>query len=170
MLRFINTRQALNTAGNLLVQKLKAQLKIDKTYATKELYDSIVYDIDLSSKEYKLNILSNSKMAFVDKGRKPGAPPSIGEILRWADAKGIRPRTKKGKFIENSKSNRFWMAKNIAESIGENGTIKRFGGNGRGSNIIEFVLQNNREKINNALLNAYQIDLHEHIQQNVIKK
>lgn len=168
MLRYINTRQMLNTVGHLLVQKTKAQLRIDGTVATKKLLNSISYSLSFGQNDHKLMIWADRKMGYVDKGRKAGRTPAVSTILKWAEAKGIKPRSSDGRYLPNTKKNRAYMAKNIARAIGEKGTIKRFGY--KGSDVIDFVLQNNRETINRELVQFYQKDLHEHIQQNVIKK
>ena len=168
MLRFINTRQALNSAGRLLEQKLKAQLKIDGTVATKKLYNSIGYSLSWGERSNDLYLWADKSMKYVDQGRKSGKEPPVSAILRWAEAKGIRPRDSKGKFTEDSRSNRFWMAKNIARSIGQKGTIKRFGGHGKGSDILNFVLNNNIESIKESVSAAFDADLNAHLANNIV--
>jgi hypothetical protein len=165
MLDFIRTRNALRKAGELYSQKLAAQLKIDGTVATRKVLNSIRYKQSANT----VSIFADKNIYFIDEGRKAGKPPSVSAILRWAEAKGIRPRGRNRAFKENTKSNRYWMAKNIAEAIGRNGTIKRFGGNGKGSDVISFVLNNNREGINRYVLEEYQKDLDAYLRQNVIK-
>ena len=55
----------------------------------------------------------------------------------------------------------FWMAKNISQSIGENGTIKRFGY--KGSGIIDFVYLNQKDEMLNNIFAAYGRDVQEEL-------
>lgn len=168
MLKYIHTRQALNTAGKLLEGKLKRQLKIDGTVATKKLLNSISYSLSFGEDTNKLLIWANKSIAYVDRGRKEGKAPAISTILKWAEAKGLRPRGSNGSFIENNKRNRYWMARNIAKSIGEHGTIKRFGY--AGSNILDFVMKQNKPTVQKSVMDAFQRDLHDFVQYELANK
>lgn len=168
MLRFINTRQALNSAGRLLEQKLKAQLKIDGTVATKKLYNSITYSLSFGEDEHKLYIWADRKIAYVDRGRKAGRVPATSTILRWAEAKGIKPKSSDGRFKPSTKKNKYQMAYNIAKAIGEKGTIKRFGYGG--SDVLNFVLKNNDKRIKESISSAFEKDLHAFVQQDLANK
>lgn len=161
MLRNIHTRKALGEASRLLEQKLKAQMKIDKTYASGRISKSIKAISDSNT----ASILADFEIKYVDKGASPSGVVPYRAIIEWAKAKGVRPKAKDGKRISFNR-----MAWIIAKSISENGTIKRFKTRGGGSGLIDFVLSNNAPKIRNSVREAYQQDLHNHIQQNVIKK
>jgi hypothetical protein len=58
--------------------------------------------------------------------------------------------------------------KNISESIGEKGTIKRFGY--KGSGIIDFVYLNQKDEMLNNIFAAYGRDVQEIIDEIVRRK
>jgi len=152
-----NLQSELVKYGTLLVEKYKAQLKIDGTYATGDTANSLKY---IASND-NLQILASNVLEKIDKGTEPGERPEVSSILRWAKAKKVRPKDGEGRFISVNNKSMFWMAKNIADSIGEVGTIKRF--NGAGSNIIDFVYQNQKEEMLNNIFAAYGRDVQEEL-------
>ena len=161
---FSNLQSELVKYGNLLVEKYKAQLKIDGTQATGDTEKSLNYIVSSG----KLEILANKSLELIDKGRGPGGPPPILDILRWAEAKNIKPRGSNGSFIQVSDSSLFWMAGNISNAIRDNGTIKRFGY--KGSGIIDFVYQNNKEEMFNNIFAGYGRDIQEMIDEIITMK
>jgi hypothetical protein len=152
---FSNLQSELVKYGALLVEKYKAQLKIDGTQATGDTEKSLNYIVGSG----RLEILANKSIELIDKGRGPGEAPPLSEIAQWARAKGIKPRGGGGSFIKSNSMTEYWMIKNIANSIAENGTIKRFGY--KGSGIIDFVYQNNKEEMLNNIFAAYGRDVQE---------
>jgi hypothetical protein len=152
---FSNLQSELVKYGTLLVEKYKAQLKIDGTQATGDTEKSLNYIVGSG----RLEILANKSLELIDKGRGPGEAPPISDILRWAEAKNIKPRGSDGSFIQVSDSSLFWMAGNISNAIRDNGTIKRFGY--KGSGIIDFVYKNNKEEMLNNIFAAYGRDVQE---------
>tara|TARA_B110000503_G_scaffold132579_1_gene208661 strand:+ start:477 stop:977 length:501 start_codon:yes stop_codon:yes gene_type:complete len=161
---FSNLQSELVKYGNLLVEKYKAQLKIDGTQATGDTEKSLNYIVSSG----KLEILANKSLELIDKGRGPGEAPPILDILRWAEAKNIKPRGSNGSFIQVSDSSLFWMAGNISNAIRDNGTIKRFGY--KGSGIIDFVYQNNKEEMFNNIFAGYGRDIQEMIDEIITMK
>lgn len=149
----INLKRELVSYGKMLVEKYKAQLRIDGTYATGDVANSLDYRITNN----ELVILADMAMKYIDKGRGGGGQPPISEILEWARAKGIRPRDGSGRFIEVNDRTMFRMAANISKAISYNGTIKRFGG--KGSDIIDFVYQRNKSDIIEGIFLAYSDDV-----------
>jgi len=152
-----NLQSELVKYGNLLVEKYKAQLKIDGTYATGDTANSIAY---IATKD-KLEIIASNVLEKIDKGTEPGERPKVSDILKWAEAKRIKPKDGKGRFISVNNKSMFWMAKNIADSIEDVGTIKRF--NGAGSGIIDFVYGNQKEEMLNNIFAAYGRDVQEEL-------
>jgi hypothetical protein len=148
-----NLKKELINYGKMLVEKYKAQLKIDGTYATGDTAKSLDYKIT----DTELVILSDMAMKYIDQGREGGGQPPISEILKWARAKGVRPRDGEGKFIEVNDRTMFRMAANISKAISYNGTIKRFGG--KGSDIIDFVYQRNKNDMIENIFLAYSDDV-----------
>lgn len=154
---FSNLQSELVKYGTLLVEKYKAQLKIDGTQATGDTENSLNYIVSSG----KLEILADESLEYIDRGRRPGDAPPISEILRWAESKNIKPRGKGGSFIKVSDKSLFWMAGNISNAIRDKGTIKRFGY--KGSGIIDFVYQNQKDEMLNNIFSAYGRDIQEMI-------
>ncbi len=154
-----NLHRALVGYGRMLVQKYKAQLRIDRTNATGDTADSIDYSINND----ELTILSDLALKYIDEGRGPGGQPAYSEIAEWARAKGIKPRGADGEFIKSTRITEFWMVRNIAKAIASNGTIKRFGYGGSG--IIEFVYGRNKNEISDGLFLEYGKDVDTMIKQ-----
>ena len=154
-----NLQKELVNYGVMLVEKYKAQLRIDKTYATGDVSDSLDYRVTKD----ELTILSDIALKYIDQGRPPGEQPPISEIIRWAQTKGIRPRDGQGKFIEVNDKSMFRMAANISKSIASKGTIKRF--NNGGSNIIDFVYQRNRNEMIENIFLAYSSDVDDMVEE-----
>lgn len=154
---FSNLQSELVKYGTLLVEKYKAQLKIDGTQATGDTEKSLNYIVSSG----KLEILADESLEYIDKGIRPGDAPPISEILRWAESKNIKPRGKGGSFIKVSDKSLFWMAGNISNAIRDKGTIKRFGY--KGSGIIDFVYQNQKDEMLNNIFSAYGRDIQEMI-------
>ena len=163
-LNYSNLQSELVKYGTLLVERYKAQLKIDGTQATGDTEKSLNYIVGSG----QLEILADKSLEYIDNGREPGESPPLSAIAQWARAKGIKPRGGGGSFIKSNYITEVWMIKNIAKSIAENGTIKRFGY--KGSGIIEFVYQNNKEEMLNNIFAAYGRDVQEQIDQIVIQK
>lgn len=152
-----NLQAELVKYGTLLVQKYKAQLKIDGTQATGDTEKSLNYVVGTA----ELEILADKSLEYIDQGRKAGEAPPVSEILRWARAKNIRPRGSGGSFIKVNDKSMFWMAKNISKAIGEKGTIQRFGY--KGSGIIDFVYLNQKDEMLNNIFAAYGRDVQEEL-------
>ena len=157
-----NLQAELVKYGTILVEKYKSQLRIDETYATGETADSLNYIVDTN----QLKILASNVLEKIDKGTDPGDRPRVSDITSWAKAKKIRPRDGEGRFIEVNNKSIFWMSKNIADSIEELGTIKRF--NNGGSGIIDFVYRNQKDEMLDNIFAAYSRDVQEMIDQIVI--
>ncbi len=159
-----NLQSELVKYGNLLVERYKAQLKIDGTYATGDTANSIIY---IATSD-KLEIIASSVLEKIDKGTEPGNRPEVSDIIKWAEAKSIRPKDGKGRFIKVTDKSILWMAKNIADTIGEVGTIKRF--SGAGSGIIDFVYRNQKDEMLENIFAAYSRDVQEMIDEIVKSK
>ena len=152
-----NLQAELVKYGTLLVQKYKAQLKIDGTQATGDTEKSLNYVVGTA----ELQILADKSLEYIDEGRKAGEAPPLSAIAQWARAKGIKPRGGDGSFIKSTALTEVWMIKNIAKSIAENGTIKRFGY--KGSGIIDFVYLNQKDEMLNNIFAAYGRDVQEEL-------
>lgn len=152
-----NLQIALKSFSNRIEDKIKMQLRVDDTYATGDLHRSVKANPTQDS----IMVYALDYLDFVDRGRKPGRLPPIKEILRWAQAKGIRPRN-----YDNSKSyrkNMKTMAYFISRAIADNGTIKRFGY--KGSGILDFVIETLRPEMTEQFKEAVARDIAENIKQ-----
>ena len=138
-----NLQAELVKYGTLLVQKYKAQLKIDGTQATGDTEKSLNYVVGTA----ELEILADRSIKFIDESRGAGGNPPISRILEWMRAKRIKPSS------NNKKISEWFIAKRISETIGEKGTIKRFGY--KGSGIIDFVYLNQKDEMLNNIFAAY---------------
>lgn len=146
-----NLQAELVKYGTLLVQKYKAQLKIDGTQATGDTEKSLNYVVGTA----ELEILADRSIKFIDESRGAGGNPPISRILEWMRAKRIKPSS------NNKKISEWFIAKRISETIGEKGTIKRFGY--KGSGIIDFVYLNQKDEMLNNIFAAYGRDVQEEL-------
>ena len=146
-----NLQDELVKYGTLLVQKYKAQLKIDGTQATGDTEKSLNYVVGTA----ELEILADRSIKFIDESRGAGGNPPISRILEWMRAKRIKPSS------NNKKISEWFIAKRISETIGEKGTIKRFGY--KGSGIIDFVYLNQKDEMLNNIFAAYGRDVQEEL-------
>ena len=153
-----NLQAELVKYGTLLVQKYKAQLKIDGTQATGDTEKSLNYVVGTA----ELEILADRSIKFIDESRGAGGNPPISRILEWMRAKRIKPSS------NNKKISEWFIAKRISETIGEKGTIKRFGY--KGSGIIDFVYLNQKDEMLNNIFAAYGRDVQEIIDEIVRRK
>lgn len=111
-----NLKAALNELGVDFIKELTKQLLSADKKATGQLINSLDYKVVEVFDELLLNILADDYLKFVDEGRKPGKMPPSKVFFRWIDARGIKFKNKKGKFI--SKESTAFL---IARSIGRNG-------------------------------------------------
>lgn len=152
-----NVKKALAIEGQKLVGEFQRQLKIDGTYATGRTYDSIRAEVE----NLDLKILADKSLESIDQGRgKNQKAPPVSEIKKWIEVKRIKPRNVDGTYIKvrNKEVYNRYLAKKIAESIGERGTIKRF--NYSGTSIVSFVIGRTKNEVFENLVDAYKIDLH----------
>lgn len=92
----IPLNKALEKAGNLIVTKMRDNLKQQKANASGKLSDSISYTIQEGNNETSLLIGMENYGPIVDEGRGPskggGGTDWKPKIIAWMKAKGIRPR------------------------------------------------------------------------------
>lgn len=161
-MKYRNLKVELEKYGKLLEMKYKAQMKIDKTYASGETADSISY------KAYptRLNILANEAFQYVDDGRGSGKAPPISSIVEWMKAKKIKPKpTRKIRGSEEYRIKKVAYA--IAQNIAKEGTIKRFAY--KGSDIGGFVFSNIYEEFSKDVLDAYAEDIKIYVKEQIDK-
>ena len=95
-----------------VIKQAKTILTRKHKNASKELYNSITFEIDK-----KGNIIFSyaDQGAFIESGRRKGAkPPPTSVILKWVKQKGIEQwRDNKGRYISN-KSQAYLIARSIS--------------------------------------------------------
>lgn len=114
------------------------------------------------------SLLSDEKYAYILGAngylKQWGRPPAQ-KLAEWAKRKGIRPRSKKGRFTKITEKSYLSLGFALSRSIngegkrnkGANGTVKRFGY--RGSRIIQKVNQQLEGKLKGEITEAYKLDL-----------
>lgn len=116
----MSVESVLNNFGKRVVKEAKTSLTKQKINVSKDLYNSINYDLKVSknSFEFTLNMADYGK--FIDKGvqgkksnkKAPNSPfkytskrPPVKVFDRWSIKKGIAPRNEKGQFISRKQNN-----------------------------------------------------------------
>ena len=117
-------KKALEKYAKYVIQQSRSNLTRGKNNASKQLYNSLEYNI----KGDKVSFLSEDYGTFIDKGVK-GAKSTYRESFaspfkyttkqppsrvfdKWSIRKGIAPRDKQGKFIKRQSLN-FLIARSI---------------------------------------------------------
>ena len=116
-----NVKEELNRFAKYVVSQSRANLTRGKKNSSKELYNSLDYDINVSKNSFELSFLMEEYGVFQDKGVKgtksnylenKNSPFSYKSKGGKRGLKGIRD--KKGKFISR-KSLQFMIAKSVFE-------------------------------------------------------
>lgn len=117
-------QKALSKFGRHVVKEARTSLTKNKKNASKVLYNSIRYELDVYKNSFSLAFYMEDYATFVDKGvsgtkRKYNTPysyktkmPPSSVFEKWIKQKGIKGRDKKGRFITH-KSLSFLIARSI---------------------------------------------------------
>lgn len=115
-----NVKQELTTFAKYVQQQARTNLTKGKHNVTKELYDSVVYDLEVHKNSYSLAFYMEDYADFQDKGvsgteKKYSTPYSYksssnllgfelatGTFAKWAKFKGIRFRSAGGQFAKGN--------------------------------------------------------------------
>ena len=113
-----NVKQSLDTFAKRVVSRSRANLTREKKNITKNLYDSLGYDLKVHAQSFSLKMLMEDYADFQDKGvsgteRKYDTPYSYkqssnllgfelatGTFAKWAKFRGIRFRSAGGQFAK----------------------------------------------------------------------
>lgn len=126
MLDLKHTRDELNKFAKYVIQQSKSNLSKSKKNASKELYNSLGYDLKTHEQSFSLAFLMEEYGMYQDKGvsgikKKYDTPfaytnkrPPASAFSKWAVRKGIAPRDEGGKFTKR-KGIQFAIAKTIYE-------------------------------------------------------
>jgi len=145
-----NLEKALRMVGSYYVEEVRTQLKADGTDVTGKLSKSIGYELVNGS----IDIVNTMYGKAIDEGSSPAksgfdkvSKQYIDNIIEWASAKGIRPRSGSMRKMANA----------IARSIKKRGIIKRF--NYSGSNVFDRVYKKLEDRIGADIMKAYTTDI-----------
>ena len=123
----LNTEKALNKFWKYVIQQGRSNLTKKKKNASKELYNSLKYDVKVSKNSFETTFYSEDYGKFIDKGVKgsknktkaPNSPykytnkmPPIKALDKWVVKRGLAGRNKKGQFVSRD-SIKFAIAKSI---------------------------------------------------------
>ena len=98
----IKVEKTLAQLGEQIVKEMKALIKLNGSFASGELYNSVKSKAFLDQNNvYHLEVDYIYYGLFVDKGTKPGHMPNINSIREWCRLKGI------------SQDAAFYIARNI---------------------------------------------------------
>jgi hypothetical protein len=106
------TREALNKFAKYVVQQSRSNLTKSDKNVSKELYNSLGYDLNVSKNSFSLSILMEDYGVFQDKGvsgteKKYNTPfkytnkrPPASAFSNWVVRKGLKgTRDSKGRFV-----------------------------------------------------------------------
>jgi hypothetical protein len=106
------TREALNKFAKYVIQESKNNLSKSNKNVSKELYNSLGYDLNVSKNSFSLSILMEDYGVFQDKGvsgteKKYNTPfkytnkrPPASAFSNWVVRKGLKgTRDAKGRFV-----------------------------------------------------------------------
>ena len=147
---------ALTNVGDELVKELTKQLISHDKVATRNLVNSLDFDVIEQAEKLSLVLKADYYLTYVDEGRKKGNPPPTKDIEKWIKVKGIsfnRVRASKGnknKGIKNYKLSNEKAAFMVARSIGKKGI--------KATNVINTSINNVLSNLD-ALSEAYKQDV-----------
>ena len=132
MSMYAKTQAALNKFAKYVIQQSRANLTKQKKNVSKNLYNSLDYELNVTKNAFSLEFFMADYGAFIDegvRGSKSVYPESAqsrfefsgrfktiptSAIDKWTVVKGIAPRDEKGRFI-NRQSLKYIIAKSIYE-------------------------------------------------------
>jgi len=162
-------RDELNKFAKYVIQQSRSNLTKGKKNASKELYNSLDYDISQNSGTTSMSFNMADYGKFQDKGvsgteKKYNTPysyttkmPPVKAFDKWVVRKGLAPRGKGGKF-----TSREGIKFAIAKSIYKKGI--------RPSMFFTKPFEAAFKRLPNELVEAYSIGLEKQIQVNINKK
>lgn len=116
----LEVKKQLDKFGKRVVKESRTALTKQKINVSKELYNSISYDLKVHKNSFSLSFKMADYGKFIDKGVKgkkssakaPKSPfkyrdkmPPVKVFDKWSIRKGIAPRNEKGQFISRQQNN-----------------------------------------------------------------
>lgn len=146
-----NLERVLNDFCEEYVETLKDKLLQDGHNATGDLIKSLKTEIRAVGSDLKIFLTSEDYLFYLDYGRRSGKKPPIDTIEKWVKAKNLNYNDFD---LPNEKS----LAYLMQASIAKNGTLKQFGGDGRGGMYTDKTMEELFAKYEPLLQNALQQD------------
>lgn len=148
-------QQIIQAAAQMITDDLRRSLQEKKGTASRDLLQSLEASrVTQTGDLVEAKIVGSEHWKYFEYGRKRGKRPPVKSIEEWITAKGIPVRKSKGESKLSVMERRRGMAFAIARSIGQRGTIKRFGYQGSGF-IKEVLTPANLQVISEALAKMY---------------
>jgi hypothetical protein len=125
-MRLKKTQEELNKFAKYVVQQSKSHLTKGKKNASKQLYNSLDYDVKIMRNSFSLGFIMEEYGMYQDKGvsgikvkyntpyKYTNKMPPASAFSQWTVRKGIAPREKGGQFSKR-KGLQFAIAKSIFE-------------------------------------------------------
>lgn len=119
-----NVQAELNAFAKYVIKQSRTNLTKGKKNSSKQLYNSLGYDLNVSKNSFGLEFLMEDYGIFQDVGvsgvkKKYNTPysyttkmPPPSKMDKWIVRKGLAPKDKNGKFIKR-KSLQFMIARSI---------------------------------------------------------
>jgi hypothetical protein len=82
-------REDLEYLTGGITKEMKQLIKLNGSFASGELYNSIKTRVDKKGEDWKIKFMMIYYGLFVDKGTRPGHYPPIDDLRQWARYKGI---------------------------------------------------------------------------------
>jgi hypothetical protein len=130
-----NVKQSLHSFGKYIVQQSRSNLTKQDKNVTKQLYDSIGYEVNVSENSFSFKLLMDEYADYQDSGVRGANPnlvnngkqkaplspytfrnkmPPVQPLIAWAKKRNIRFRTQEGRFAKgNYRTIGFWLQKRI---------------------------------------------------------
>lgn len=136
----LNVERVLDEFGRDFVALLRQKLEADGRKASGRLLDSLRTEIVASASGFKVFLESEDYLKYVDYGRKKGRRPPREKIRQWVADKNIVPTDERTRSLPREKQLDA-LSYVFSRSIGEKGTLKEFGYDGRGGLYTDRVLE-----------------------------
>ena len=99
-------QEHLNYFAGATVKRARFYLNVRKKNSTKDLFNSLGWEINANTKgKLRLRFTGMPYAGVVDKGRRAGKMPPVQAIRKWINQKPVKLRNKQGQFIPKTDAN-----------------------------------------------------------------
>jgi hypothetical protein len=166
MTKLRKTEIALERLGDDIIERARFNLNLSgfarpknrKINATKNLSNSLSFEIVKIPKGYSFKFFGTNYAQFVEEGRNPGSFTPIKPLMEWIVEKGIRPR-KNGKFVSTKGVQADQQIRSFAYAISK--TNKRTGIEKTNflEDAINTVVQRSEDKIIDSIIEDLEFNI-----------